>query len=59
MGMVSLASISPPDSDFSLDTPNLSTSWNTQDAYSVDGSVRDPADSISTGTDAQGDLEDR
>ncbi|GAB5588973.1 hypothetical protein Unana1_03873 [Umbelopsis nana] len=58
MGMVSLASISPPDSDFSLDTPNLSTSWNTQDAYSVDESVRDPADSISTGTDAQGDLED-
>lgn len=60
VGMVSLASISPPDSEFSMDTPNLhTTSWNTQDTYSVDGSIRDPAEDGSPLNEAPGDLEDR
>lgn len=60
VGMVSLASISPPDSEFSMDTPNLNTtSWSAQDTYSVDGSIRDPAEDGSPLNEASGDLEDR
>ncbi|KAH8548931.1 helix-loop-helix DNA-binding domain-containing protein [Umbelopsis sp. PMI_123] len=58
VGMVSLASISPPDSEFSMDTPNLNTSWNAQDSYSVDCSIRDTTEDGSPINDALGDLED-
>ncbi|KAI8575353.1 hypothetical protein K450DRAFT_202937 [Umbelopsis ramanniana AG] len=59
VGMVSLASISPPDSEFSMDTPNMNTtSWNAQDTYSVDGSIRDPAEDDSPLNEAPGEVED-
>lgn len=59
VGLVSLASISPTDSEFSIDTPNLSNSWNTQDTYSVDGSIQDATDVTSPVGNAQDDSKDR
>jgi hypothetical protein len=59
VGLVSLASISPTDSEFSMDTSNLSNSWNTQDTYSVDGSIQDATDVTSPVGNAQDDSKDR
>lgn len=58
-GLVPLASISPSDSEFSMETPNMINSWSTRDSYSVDDSIQDPADPASPTETEQGGLEDR
>ncbi|KAJ2963276.1 hypothetical protein NQZ79_g1653 [Umbelopsis isabellina] len=57
-GLVPLASISPSDSEFSMDVPNMTHSWSTRDSYSVDDSIQDSAEPASPTEADQGGLED-